>query len=203
MHKTGLLNSLAICLALTACAPTRQFNTPYKAPTGGKLAKLQMRSPALPGSGFLLTFENPRTCSDPRLISSSRLTGGQFRDGTALDANQPSTLWFRYISASNRNCNVIMTFTPEGDKNYVAFAMASETSCGLSLQDISDPANPRPVRRYVQRNIAPNAISSGDFCLGAGTLDADLTKTRHPNLSGLKMEDLKDLLPPAPAGAKP
>jgi hypothetical protein len=203
MTPRPLLPAVLMASLLSACAPapTRpNLLQPYVAPTSGKIAKLQLRSPRLLGTALLYSFDNARTCSSPQLISDSRKRGGVFQESSTILADGPRTLWYIHSPTAGSVCSIMLSFSAVADKNYAVFMNALDSSrCSLSVLDITDPANPKPERQF-SRSPSPASVQSGVFCQTAD-VDAELLKPRKLNRSGLQMTDLKEILPPAPTAA--
>ena len=197
-HKVLLfVGLLAGCAARTpAPVPVTPIN--YQAPDTGPLATLQIRSNQVAGVGVFSSFADQRVCKGTRVITSTKASQNQLKASTALRADEPASLWFTYVAPGNRPCNVALTFKPLKDKNYLVFAAVSELRCALAVQDISDPSNPKLEPTQFGRTFVATATWDSALCVAAD-VDAQLAKPRKPNLSGLKMDDLKALLPTAPA----
>ncbi|MFT3734533.1 MAG: hypothetical protein QM776_05870 [Rhodocyclaceae bacterium] len=204
-HLCWLTLSLA-CLA-TGCAqsPARQTIQNYTPPTTGKLAKLQLRSSALAGTGLLYAFDESRSCGSPKLMGDSRKTSGQFQSSVTVQAETPSTLWFIHSPVAGRICGVMVTFRAASDHNYAVLVGPSDTgNCQINVLDITDPADPRPERFIFQRKPSGVGATTGAYCETAN-VDTELTKPRKVVRSGMVMDDLKDILPPdtVTTGGKP
>lgn len=183
----------AVVLASCATRPV-PVQSDYVAPTSGDLAKLQVRSSPFAGYGVLYSFDNQRACAGNRVITNARAS--QLKASTALKADEPASLWFAYLGPGNRLCNVMLTFKPGKDKNYLAQVGATELACAIALQDITDPSNPKPESTRVLRTYQATAQRENPHCAPID-VDAELARARRPNLSQLRMDDLKALLPPA------
>ncbi|MEN3109743.1 hypothetical protein ACFONG_13625 [Uliginosibacterium paludis] len=191
---------IALALLLSAgCAPTPVKVPDYVAPPEGPAsAKIQVRSPALAGNGFLHVFDDGALCTGPHQLASSATATKAFNASSRLKAGEPSTLLFHYRNVAKKHCRVAMTFVPEAGRNYLATAFANEaTSCGFILFDITDPTELKPVKRRALRTLIP-AKDQGAYCRKAD-LEAEFAKAARPNRSNMKMSDLADILPPEPA----
>jgi hypothetical protein len=175
--------------------------TPYVAPTSGSVATLQVRSNQVAGLGVLSSFVDQRSCMGTRMITNTRVSQNQLKASTSLQADEPASLWFAYVAPGNRICNVALTFKPGKDKNYLAYANVTELGCGLVVQDITDPLNPKSEPSRFQRTFVSGSLDAA-HCAPTD-VDAQISKARKPNLSGLKMEDLKALLPAEKAAELP
>ncbi|MDB5802524.1 MAG: hypothetical protein JWL63_3463 [Rhodocyclales bacterium] len=199
-HK--LLISLFVALLVSSCAaPVQTPPAAYVAPNSGALARLQVRSLKLAGPAIFYSFDDPRTCSGGRIITDTWASQGVLKGSTAVRADEPVTVWLSYLAPGERSCNIVRTFKPHTDKNYLAYALATETGCSLSIQDITDPSNPRNEQTFVPRTYVPTSVAQRPHCVAAD-IDAQLAKPRKPNLSGMKMEELAPLLPANSENAK-
>ncbi|MEC5384274.1 hypothetical protein VVD49_00995 [Uliginosibacterium sp. H3] len=191
-----------LCLGVLAgCAARPSVTVPatlpnYIAPTEGAVASLQIRSNQVAGVGVFSSFEDQRACKGIRMIANTKTTQNQLKASTTLRADEPASLWFAYVGPGNRLCNVAMTFKPVKGRNYLALANATDVACAIALQDISDPSNPKQEPTRFARTVVLTGRESAHCA--AVDVDAELTKVRRPNLSGLRMDDLKALLPAAP-----
>ncbi|HSD38102.1 MAG TPA: hypothetical protein VLC92_11385 [Rhodocyclaceae bacterium] len=187
---------------LAGCAARPQAPVPatpldYLAPNTGPRATLQIRSSQVAGVGMFSSFEDQRACKGTRMITNTKAAQNQLKASTALRADEPASLWFAYVAPGNRVCNVAMTFKPLKDRNYLVYANVTELACALLIQDISDPSNPKLEPTRFARTYVATSNHDGTHC-AATDVDTQLAKPRKPNLSGLKMDDLKALLPAAP-----
>jgi hypothetical protein len=200
MHRAISLSAPLALAALTfGCAvppspSSAQQPSAYVAPASGALARLQVRSLKLAGPAIFYSFDNAQTCSGGRIIADTWTTKGVLKESTALRAGQPATLWLSYLGPGDRACNIVRSFKPDPDKNYLAYALATESGCSLVLQDITDPANPKNERSFVPRTYVPTSAVQAPHCV-ATDVEAQLAQQRKPNLSGIKMEELAPLLP--------
>ncbi|MDB5812982.1 MAG: hypothetical protein JWN23_99 [Rhodocyclales bacterium] len=191
----------AAAIILASCAAPSQLPPAYVAPSSGAVAKLQVRSQKLAGPAIFYSFDDPRACSGGRIITDTWASKGVLKGSTALRAGEPITLWLSYLAPGERSCNIVRTFRPNADKNYLAYALATDSGCSLSIQDITDPANPKSEQTYVPRTYLPTAASQLPHCVAAD-VDTLLAKPHRSNLSGMKIEELLPLLPPDSAPAK-
>ncbi len=200
MHRKLALPYLT-ALFVAACAAPDQPPAAYVAPSTGALARLQVRSLKLAGPAIFYSFDDPRTCSGGRVITDTWASHGVLKGSTALRADEPVTVWLSYLAPGERSCNIVRTFRPNHGKNYLAYALATETGCSLSIQDITDPSNPRTEQTFVPRTYLPTSAAQRPHCV-ATDVDAQLAKPHKANLSGMKMEELAPLLPADPGNAK-
>ncbi|MDB5887428.1 MAG: hypothetical protein JWM03_300 [Rhodocyclales bacterium] len=197
-YRTLFLAMLAGALASCATHPP-QLPPDYVAPNAGPLARIQVRSNQVAGYGFFYSFDDQRNCKGNRMIAMTKTSQSQLKASTSLRADEPASLWFSYAAPGNRFCNSVRTFKPASGKNYLAYAVATDVGCSLSIQDITDPANPKFEPSFFTRTYVPTIVQESAHCV-ATDVDAQIAKARKPNLSGLKMDDLKALLPPATSG---
>jgi hypothetical protein len=197
MKYTVLLNTL-LAGALASCAtPPPPLPPNYVAPTTGPLARIQLRSNQMAGYGFFYSFEDQRSCKGNRLIAMTRTPQSQLKASISLRADEPASLWFSYAAPGNRSCNSVRTFKPGNGRNYLVYVVATDVGCSMSIQDITDPVNPKFEPSFFARTYIPTAVHENAHCV-ATDVDAQIAKARKPNLSGLRMDDLKALLPAAP-----
>jgi hypothetical protein len=194
-----LLNTMLVG-ALAGCASRPPALPPdYVAPSVGPLARIQVRSNQVAGFGFFYSFDDQRNCKGNRMIAMTRTSQNQLKASTSLRADEPASLWFSYAAPGNRSCNSVRTFKPASGKNYLVYAAATDVGCSLSIQDITDPANPKFEPSFFARTYVPTLVQENAHCV-ATDVDAQIAKARKPNLSGLKMDDLKALLPATASG---
>lgn len=190
--------SLLGAALLASCAAPSVAPLAYVAPTSGVTAKLQVRSLKLVGPAIFYAFDDSRACAGGRIITDTWHAKGVLKGSTALRADEPVTLWLSYLAPGERACNIVRTFRPHPDKNYLAYALATESGCSLAIEDITDPANPKAEQSYVARTYVPTSAAQAPHCV-ATDVDAQLAKPHKPNLSGMKMDELAPLLPANPA----
>jgi hypothetical protein len=199
MKYTLLLNTLLACVLASCATPPPQLPPNYVAPIVGPLAKIQVRSNQLAGFGFFYSFDDQRNCKGNRLVTMTKTSQSQLKASTSLRADEPASLWFSYAAPGNRSCNSVRTFKPASGKNYLVYVAATDVGCALSIQDITDPANPKFEPSFFARTYVPTIVQANAHCV-ATDVDAQIAKARKPNLSGLRMDDLKALLPAAASG---
>ncbi|GAA5162859.1 hypothetical protein [Viridibacterium curvum] len=206
MNRLRGITLLLLPAVLAACAaPKRPVIVPYVAPASGKVAKIQLRSAALFGTGAIFSFADSANCSTPRLVTSTSKPGEALLSGTTIPADVPQTFLFTHRIQAGKVCGVLVTFKPAAEKNYALFmTTATVDTCSVNILDITDPVAAKTEQHSFQRRPSANGVETGNYCLSAD-IDAELAKTRKLNRSGMQMSDLKSLLPPAPAetGAKP
>jgi hypothetical protein len=198
------LSTVVVACLLASCAskpPTQTTVASYVAPTSGALATLQIRSNQVAGLGVISSFADQRACKGTRMITNTRASQNQLKASTSVQADEPASLWFAYMAPGNRLCNVALTFKPAKDKNYLAYVNVTELGCGMVVQDITDPLDPKAEPSRFQRTFVSGGLDAA-HCT-ATDVDAQISKARRPNLSGLRMEDLKALLPAEKTAAAP
>ncbi|MEN3068496.1 hypothetical protein [Uliginosibacterium sediminicola] len=187
-----------ICLAAALAACSTMSGSEYQAPTSGALATLQIRGNALLGRTDLYSFDDQRNCAGTRLLVSSTGIPGQIKKSLKVRADEPFSLLLQSTLGSQR-CTVVATMKPAVDKSYLVDIRAIGGICGMVLLDVSDPAFPKNGQSLVSRTYVQTSDWRNARCKEE---DVDALLVRPVNRSGLKMSDIKDLLPPASNAAK-
>ncbi len=202
MTSSRKLILLASLLALAGCASTRDVR-PYTGPTGGKTAGLQIRSEPISGYVFLNLFDNAEACRYPRELTgiSDVMHGKKINASTTLRGDQPETLWLNSFTIDQQlTCRVMITFEPQSNHNYLASIEHERDGCLLSLQDITDPVEPVPVKKQFMRTIRSAVDITGSHCRPAD-VPAELAKAEKAKHHATSLDDLRALLPsPAKSG---
>jgi hypothetical protein len=187
-----------ICVAVALAACSTMSGSEYQAPTSGALATLQIRGNALLGRTDLFSFDDQRNCAGTRLVVTSTGTPGQIKKSLKVRADEPFSLLLQSTLGSQR-CTVVATMKPAADKSYLVDIGAMGGICGMKLLDVTDPAFPKSGQSLVSRTYVPTSDWRNARCKAD---DVDALLARPFNRSGLKMSDIKELLPPASNAAK-